>query len=101
MATQKWIKDYLYFSKRDRLGILALLFLIGIMNILPFLIPSRKPSSPQESALLQAAADSLDLRSEAIINKQPYHQKERESTSPGAVFDFDPNSASSADWKRM
>src|SRR5689334_192501 len=101
MATKKWIKDYLYFSKRDRLGILALLFLIGIINILPFLIPSRKSPSPQATLLLRATIDSLNLRPEVKNRSQSYHPKKDEPLTTGEVFDFDPNTASEADWKRM
>src|SRR5689334_5632604 len=100
MASQKWIRDYLYFSKRDRIGILSLLFLITIIYCLPFLIPGPKMVPPLEVVLLEPAVDRLTA-STSPFPAQP-HRPDRSGTAlSGALFDFDPNTATPADWQRM
>ncbi|MFL5741126.1 MAG: ComEA family DNA-binding protein, partial [Flavisolibacter sp.] len=101
MASQKWIRDYLYFSKRDRLGIFVLLLLIAIIYCVPLLVPGRKIIAPQEVVLLRAAIDSLTRTTRDTARLHPYRKQEREGAALGALFAFDPNTATTDDWRRM
>lgn len=108
MAWKTFIKDYLTFSKKDRLAALAVLFLMVAMYSLPRLFS--KDSSAlalEEDSLLIKAVDTLESRSsQKEENKgfsSPYYPSNEESKGykEAELFRFDPNTLTAEGWQRL
>lgn len=87
---KKWVKDYLQFSKKERIGLLALLFLLGTFILLPNLIPSSIPP-------LQHADTAWVDQVKTDPFKMPYSNGKTNSKTTSiqpVFFNFDPNTAS-------
>lgn len=113
---KKFIQDYLIFSKKDRLAIALLLLIIGLPLLLSrFLLSKKSPEPLKQHTYLQKAIDTLAANSatayagkddpsnpeeESNISLQ-YQRSSYEVYKPGALFTFDPNTASDEEWRRM
>ena len=107
-----FIADYFNFSKKERTGILVLVFLIVFFIGLPFLYPFFIKPRPTNAAIFKKEIASLSIQQTAQT-KQFSNRNEGEnliqssnrsvSNQPtkGELFYFDPNTASSSDWKRL
>lgn len=97
---KKFAKDYLTFTKKDRAGIYALLFLIAITILLPKLFPFFKkniqpdPEFEQQIAMLKAAPKDSTQFVQTDFSNFP-------NNSATSLFYFDPNTATFNDWKRL
>jgi len=110
MLPKQLIKDYLTFTKRDRIGAVVFVLAISSFIILPRLFaPKSQPLALQQDSTLVLAMDTLQYRQE---RKQLYKQEENsrayqyqpssvKSFTNGELFEFDPNTASMQDWQRM
>ncbi|MFL5730028.1 MAG: helix-hairpin-helix domain-containing protein [Cytophagaceae bacterium] len=102
MVLPKWIKDYLYFSKRDRLGIISLLFLIAIIYSVPLFLSRNRAFPLKASPLLQLAMDSLSARGNRTQNRASHATRSNSGNwKMGELFSFNPNSLSVEDWRRL
>jgi competence ComEA-like helix-hairpin-helix protein len=110
MFGKKFIRDYLRFSRRDRIGIISLLCLVLIVYLLPFFYshsPHRFPIS--QSPELSQALDSLQSRETGQEDEPSYssysplihEQDPQETYRAGELFSFDPNTLSSEGWQRL
>lgn len=92
MKTQTW-KEYLSFSKKERVAIITLLTITTLFWLLPRLYSS--PSLPPvlNTVVLQASTDSIVLAAtpEAMA----------ENTGPATLFTFNPNTLDAAGWRRL
>lgn len=112
---KKFISQYLNFSKRDRNGIIVLLSLVVVIKALPYFYPlfitteKYDPSEYQrELALLkERQTDSADDTGKTYKpGKYQYQNTSYESNAANSVakaelFYFDPNTATTDDWKRL
>lgn len=113
---KRFISDYLNFTKKERTGILVLLFLIAFFIILPFLFPffiHRKPVDDasfkkQMSVLIIKQADSTNKFSKKNFEEdgyQNYREPAEKNYYPqqikGGLFNFDPNTLDEAGWQRL
>lgn len=111
-----FISDYLSFTKKERTGILVLLSLIVFFLILPFLYPYFIKRKIYNHKDFEKAVASLEIKQADsagyFVNRNPdkqyyqnYNQLSEKNIYPqqlkGELFYFDPNSASSSDWKRL
>jgi competence protein ComEA len=107
-----FIADYLSFSKKERTGILVLVSLIGIFMGLPFLYPFFIKPRPTNAKVFEKAIASLSMKQTGDTKKRSiYHvednlqQSVNQFTSKrpikGKLFYFDPNTASTDDWKTL
>ena len=118
MQWNEFARDYLNFTRKERIGILIVGTLILITYFLPtiFSIFSEKKSIQIDTAWL-AAVKKLEI-SDSIYSKDVYRKDDEENTDAyqydrkknnhfeankvkGVLFYFDPNTISSADWKRL
>lgn len=110
MAWKTFIKDYLTFSKKDRLAVLAVLFILIVMYSLPRLF-SKGPATLtlKEDSLLLRTMDTLENKSVQQTDNYP-----RSSTAPyyatsrqpqgfteGELFRFDPNTLPAEGWQKL
>lgn len=96
-------KDFLYFSKRERRGILLLSILIlctiGYTFLLPYLYPSKQitenPEYQQEYKIFMA---SLSEKKEKTKHKKSFYKLDQ---APAILTIFDPNTADSQDFAKL
>lgn len=92
MKTQTW-KEYLSFSKKERIALVVLLTLTTLFWLIPRLYSS--PSLPPvlDKVVLQNSSDSLVLAvaAETVL----------ENTGPATLFTFNPNTLDAAGWRKL
>lgn len=109
MFNQNWLQEATRFTKKDRLGALFFVLVIGASLLLPHLLaPVAPPLSLQPDSSLQRALDTLQQQPATPL---PYHRQEYSRSSynessakgftEGELFAFDPNTASLQDWLRL
>lgn len=112
MQTKKWMKDYFTFTKKDRIGAFVFIAVVGACVFVPQLFStSVKPAALKEDSTLLLAMDTLQKRQTArkdfVRNENEnyttyrYEPSESKPFTPGALFEFDPNTASLADWQKL
>jgi competence protein ComEA len=101
MQWKNLVKDYLSFSRKDRIGILVLVTATLVVYLLPYVLPSPPPAIPVNQAVLLAASDSLDQVD--VSNEQRYSNQEGEGSHKvsGKLFAFDPNTLDAEGWARL
>jgi competence ComEA-like helix-hairpin-helix protein len=117
----KWsefIRDYLHFSRKDRIGILVVVALILFSLFLPGILKRSSGNKPvQMDTTWMAAVKRLEIKDSSISNDTyrkdddenayayQYDRKKNNNNEgnviKGELFYFDPNTISSADWKRL
>lgn len=109
MNWKDFVKDYLRFTKRDRIGILCILGLVGIVFLLPRLFAKdKKELALIEDSVLANAIDTLETKSSKAKeyptdNNTVYQYEASQSNnfSKGELFEFDPNTLSATGWKSL
>lgn len=113
---KRFVSDYLNFTKRERTGILVLLFLIVFLLLLPFLFPFFIHQKTTDASLFKKEIDMLSVKQKDSTDKfsakkmddedyQNYRQPNDKDYSPrqgkGKLFYFDPNTLNEEGWKRL
>jgi len=102
----KWdiLKDYLTFTRKERIGVFLLILLIAVLYVFPDFFP------PKKSFYMEAGRDTLfniiDQRKEIVNadNKIKILKSGERELLPGPsvkMFLFDPNTLSSEGWKSL
>jgi competence protein ComEA len=103
MRWKEFVKDYLHFSKKDRIAGIFIALLIITIYLLPRFFHSKTLSSIKSEYALKTAMDTLSQRSvdagsdetgKSYIHEVPDKRDIK-------LFDFDPNTASVADWTKL
>lgn len=112
----KFITDYLSFTRKERTGIIVILFLIVLFSLLPFLYPLFISHKKVDHALFEKEIASLIIKqsdSSDQFEKQnryadnyrhyypSYEKKGDNQIIQGTLFSFDPNTLSPAGWKKL
>lgn len=110
MLPNDLLKDYLTFTRKDRIGAILVVLIIGGSLFLPRLMaPKPTPLTLQENRTLVLAMDTLQQRQERkpayqrAVNSTAY-QYERSTSggfTEGELFSFDPNTITSEGWQRL
>lgn len=107
---KQFVKDYFIFTRKERWGIITLVFLILIFTILPFFYPyfikeETFDNTEFENEIAQLRIDSTLKKVYANNFDNEYYNDYSPSTKylakKAAVFFFDPNTASVNDWVRL
>lgn len=105
---QQFFRDYLSFTKKERIGLMGLLFLILFIYFLPQLF-----SKPADEIFIDVnneirlALDTMQSREtgeedeDITISTLTYSPSVSEKFSEGKLFQFDPNSLSEDGWKSL
>ncbi len=110
-----FIKDYFSFTSKERKGIIIIVSIILLILFLPLLFPYfTKKVSYDHGEFEKEIAQLKILKNDSAHRKKFYNNSENEyandySLSPGKksgsipaeVFYFDPNTATTSDWKRL
>ncbi|MDQ3681445.1 MAG: helix-hairpin-helix domain-containing protein [Bacteroidota bacterium] len=109
MNGKDFVKDYLRFTIRDRIGILCIVGIIGIVFLLPRLFAKETKALPLiEDSVLALAIDTLQRRQtypeqyqESNSTDYQYEASQSNNFTKGELFDFDPNTLPAAGWKSL
>src|SRR5215203_3492201 len=103
----QFVESYLSFSKKDRIGIFVILFIVMITYLLPKLFAKKEPLSFVEDKELYAIADTLNIKQtkenekdESVTGFQ-YERSIKNDFSRGELFHFDPNTLSIEGWRKL
>lgn len=105
-----FVKDYLTFSKKERLATLVVILILFTLYFLPRQFAKNTPSlSLREDSLLQRAVDTLQSRSaqNSADDDEPLpfpYSSTPEPTSgftEGELFSFNPNTLPAEGWQRL
>jgi competence protein ComEA len=111
MLFKNFLKSYLSFSKRDRLGLFSFLALLAFIYFLPqYFAKPKEPFPLKERAVLIKAIDTLALSqqnkfkttgSEETAEPRQYEFTEAKGFTSGELFQFDPNTISPEGWQKL
>ena len=105
MSVRKLIRDYLTFSRRDRIGIVVVLAMILLIYFLPILFQAKEATIPIDTgSALSNAIDTLQsgqLPDEQVLERKNTFKNEKSDFIKRQLFDFDPNSLSPEGWKKL
>jgi competence ComEA-like helix-hairpin-helix protein len=112
---KKYIPAYLSFTRKERMGILAILLLVLLFTILPFLFPFFIRSKPVDHSAFEkeiarlnikemdsAAAYQKNYDNDAEYMQYPLSEKKQYNRpAKGELFYFDPNTLPVDGWVRL
>lgn len=111
MQWKEAIKGYFSFGKRDRIGVIAVVLLIGIIYALPYFFARKtEPFPAKETSVLVKAVDTLAARQKDKDYANSYSENENDfqfqlsqtkSFMNGELFQFDPNTLSIEGWQKL
>lgn len=111
MFLKEFVKNYLFFGKRDRLGLISVFVILALIYALPrFFARKNEPFPLKERAVLLKAIDTLQahpgnkrrkVTDEETIASHQYEASEIRRFSPAKLFRFDPNTISIEGWKEL
>jgi len=111
MQWKETVKGYLTFGKRDRIGLIAVVLLLGIIYALPYLFGKKnEPFPAHQTSLLVKAIDTLATKEKAnhysknydeSDNDYQYQPSQTKSFTNGELFQFDPNTLSVDGWQKL
>jgi competence ComEA-like helix-hairpin-helix protein len=115
MNWKEFVSDYLTFTRRDRIAIIAIILLIAIVFFLPKAISNSSSSKPANTDTAWIAAMKRIEQKESDNNQQfnQYHNDNSSayqfdrpinnyySKSKGELFFFDPNTLSAEGWQKL
>lgn len=110
MEWKDFLRDYFSFTRKERIGIIVLVVIIGVVWLLPSFLPSTPAGfSVEDSLWISSAGKILDS-----MHAKPSSEKGRDETRgnrsfggvgyvapPRELFPFDPNSLPAEGWKRL
>ncbi len=110
---KKIVKDYLTFTKKDRVGLLVLVALIQLVVLLPLVWPAKKWPQPNQPDLAkikelvsslhkkETAPGSLQEEKEESNDSHLVPAGKKESAEKRPLFYFDPNTLPAEGWQRL
>lgn len=111
---RKFIKDYLSFSRKDRIAILILIFIIAVVFLFPSFIGKNNINSSVSAdttwiramqRLEQKQSDSAENYYKEYDNNYSGYQYDKRTGQgykpKGELFYFDPNSLSAEEWAKL
>jgi competence protein ComEA len=105
MSWKEFAKDYLIFSRKDRIAGIFVALLIVVIYLLPRLFPARALASIREDTALEAVLDTVFARSapgsyEQGASYAPVSYSTRKIPK-ASLFDFNPNTLPAEGWVKL
>ena len=114
---KEFLNSYLNFSRKERAGIITILFLILFFSILPYFLDFFTEKKTYNNSIFKEEISALQLKkvdSTSFFGKKNYEegnnqnsyetrQKNYAEREPwkGVLFEFDPNTLDEASWKKL
>jgi DNA uptake protein ComE-like DNA-binding protein len=97
-----WIKDYLTFTKHERVAIFVLITLILAVYFLPYFLSSHPSSpTPKQIAYFDSIAGLFEQHDDSIIEERDSKTSEIANETSHAMFFFDPNTLTDENWETL
>ena len=110
MGWKDFARDYLAFSRKERIGIIVIIFLIFFIWLSPKILNSANPrQTPLDEGWISATKE-LKSKPTAIRDEETQEENSNTLTFERSVgpknvktqlFNFDPNKATADEWKRL
>ena len=78
MKWRQFVEDYLTYSKKDRIGALCVVVIVGLTATLPILFNKHEPLSIKEAKQLSSVSDTLNSKQ---TRQYAYEENEENRTS--------------------
>jgi competence ComEA-like helix-hairpin-helix protein len=109
MQIKKAVKAYLIYGKRDRIGAIILVLLIGMIYAQPYLTARKSEPFPvKETSVLVKAIDTLTAKQKQNYkiydegdNDYQYQLSQTKNFTNGELFQFDPNTLPVEGWQKL
>lgn len=110
MTAKNFIKEYLHFTRKERIGVMFLLFILLTIIIFPSFLPEKDNNVPiSTDTEWTNLMKSLESKSENEYDTEESvagltYEKSAETFTPpakGELFFFDPNKLDAAGWKKL
>jgi competence protein ComEA len=109
MQIKEAIKGYLTFGKRDRIGVITVVLLVGVIYSFPYLFTNKnEPFPARQTSVIVKAMDTLAARQKGNQtsygennNDYQYQPIQTKSFVNGELFQFDPNTLSVQGWQKL
>lgn len=114
MQERSTLREYFYFTKKERNGILFLLLLSLVIVFLPIKKMVRQPAADLVDDSLRRQLIALAMQPEAahvrdytVNNREPrpgrngFASEQNEWTTPASYFYFDPNTLDAEGWRKL
>lgn len=110
MFPKQLLKEYLTFTKKDRIGVVLIVLVVGGSLFLPrFLAPAPQALFNEKDTALVLALDTLQqYQAQKKFSPRPenstaypYERSTSRGYTAGELFPFDPNTITVADWQRL
>ena len=115
MGRQQFVKDYLTFTRRERIGLLIIVFTIIIVIILPKTIRNKQSeqqpiadtswiSAIRKLEVKDSQSNEKDIRRPEFADNDRSYQFDRsagQGSSVPVLFYFDPNTIDEAGWQKL
>jgi len=105
---KNFVKDYLSFTKKDRIAVIVLVTLIFFVVLLPYIWPAKKTVQPakeeiEKIKILAAQLNKPDTANQKESASIPYNYpvKKNYPKEQADLFYFDPNTLNAAGWERL
>ena len=95
---KKLVKEYLNFSKKERIGIIALLLSIGFFFLIPKWYNPVIPAGQPDTALLKLFARPIQYPVPSPADPAAEKKESFAADRPLREFPFDPNSITTGEW---
>jgi DNA uptake protein ComE-like DNA-binding protein len=102
-------KDYFSFTKKERIGIVMLIVLIGVSAAAPYFLSSSTVPDIATIEAFNAQKTQLEKLSRGVAMRKPDIEKQEKHTAyysqvdnrPATLFTFDPNTLNAEGWKKL
>jgi competence protein ComEA len=99
MFWKKLFSDYFSFTRKDRVGILAIVILVALAYLLPVFFHTQ--STPVKYSLLLPADTIQSAAPDEYSNERPTFSKQGYKEALPELFFFDPNTISTEGWTKL
>lgn len=102
----RWIKEYLTFTRKERLAVVALLAILAVVFSIPYFIGSKKKKPVINNEEINKQIQQLKKESfpEAKDANEEWHSPQpsfSSSKTSVSLFNFDPNTANTEEWQKL
>ena len=102
----RWIKEYLTFTRKERLAVVALLIILAAVFSVPYIIAAKKqkPVINEEEWNKQIQQLKKESFPETKDANDEWHSPQpsfSSSKTPASLFNFDPNTATTEEWQKL
>lgn len=108
---KKWAKEYLTFTKKERVGVFVMLTIVLLAWVIPFFYSAHLPhlndeelaelKKQQEKFKKSLKIDSIITTENSESDRREFSKQKYDEPFSGVLFSFDPNTVSEEGWRKL